>query len=152
MERRGHPRVVYAVPARLACRSWHGSTNCRIRDIGMGGLYALSPSRAPVDTQVELLFRVGADDLVVSGRVQRSDLDGVAIKFDSLSAAQSAVLEQLIWPDWDGHNLMEGVLLLAAFSEIRELKDLMHLTTIVEEYGRRDLAHRFAMADAGDLS
>lgn len=147
MERRRHPRVRCRLPVELYCPGASSSISCKIRDLSLGGLFAVGQPAVRADAALEIRLRKGRERIGLRARVARVTLDGVGVEFGPLDAEQSAFLQEVMWPRWDGRDILEGVMILAADGEIRDLAEWMRLTSVVEDFRRHMTRHRLSVPD-----
>ena len=140
MERRQDPRVRCRVPVELYCPGVEHEVPCRVHDLSFSGLFATGQPAVSIDSRVEVVLRVHEEGLRLNGRVVRSTTEGVAVEFGALTAEQTELLNTVMWPRWDGRDLLEGVMILADDSEMRDLGTWMRLTSVIESF-RRHLPH-----------
>jgi hypothetical protein len=114
--------------------------NCRTLNIGLdGSLIALTvPLEPGTRVQLELEDRFHGGRMLPLTGVVAGRMDGsVDIRFDPLSSEVSQALEEVIWPEWDGRDLLEGVMIYCDVEQVENLEDLLRLTTLVETRFRR---------------
>jgi hypothetical protein len=128
------------VPVELHCPGADSRISCKFRDLSFSGLFAVGQPAVRADAPVEIRLRVGDRRLTFRARVARVTLDGVGVEFGTVDAGQAELLQDVMWPRWDGRDILEGVMILAGDGEIRDLAQWMHLTSVVETF-RRHLAH-----------
>ena len=58
------------------------------------------------------------------------------LRFPAMSPEQRSRVEELIWPDWDRQNLLEGVVILSRRFSARELSGWLRLTKFAVWYRR----------------
>ena len=69
-------------------------------------------------------------------------LDGADLKFDSPSPQQIEELREVIYPHWNGQNLLEGVLILSNWVDADDFAGWLRLLTLVEHWQRSTVGAR----------
>ena len=137
-DRRCHQRIAYHLAVDVLCDRpngrWRRSTT---RDIGIGGAYAggglcLKPGE-PIRVT---LGRRNEGALQLRGRVARIDSGGAGLHFVDNSPGVVEMLTELLTPDWDGHDLLEGVMKIAPWYLGDDLAGWMRLASLVADWQR----------------
>lgn len=134
---RHHQRITYRLPVDIFCGTRSDRPSYYTQDISLGGFFAVGVDcvREGDDVRVELGPRDGAK-LHLGGRIARLAPNGVGLKFVGNSPATLEVLQALLAPDWDGGNLLDGVVRIAPWYRDNDLAGWMRLTSIVSDWQR----------------
>jgi len=113
----------------------------KINNISEGGLFVSGAPCARNGTRLEVTINPAKRAQEASDRykaeVARSSASGFALKFNHLDELKRRVLEDIIWPKWDGEQLFEGLLIVAPHEDIVDLADWMRLTSLLCNQYRR---------------
>jgi hypothetical protein len=150
MERRRHPRVRCRLPVELYCPGANSGISCKVRDLSLAGLFAVGQPAVRADAPLEIRLRKGRDRVTLRARVARVTLDGVGVEFGALDTGQSDFLHEVMWPSWDGRDILEGVMILAGDGEIRDLAEWMRLTSVVQDFRRHRARQRLSVPAGRD--
>ena len=141
MEARAHPRTRLSVPVGLYCADKHTYYRRKISNISVGGLFVSGSPCGRTGTRLEVVVNPINRPLQPSDRyaaqVVRSSISGFALQFNRLNDQKLQALEEVIWPKWDGENMFEGLLIIAAHENIVDLAGWMRLTSILCNQYRR---------------
>lgn len=141
MEARAYPRTKLSLPVGLYCPKKDFYYHRKISDISVGGLFVSGRPCGPAGMAFDVIVNPAHTPVDqcqrFSAQVVRSTLDGFALKFSHLGQSERHSLEDVIWPKWDGENMYEGLLLIAAREDVKDLAGWLHLTSIVCNQYRR---------------
>jgi len=141
MEARAHPRSRLSVPVGLYCADKNRYYRRKINNISVGGLFVSGTPCARNSTRLEVTInpakRVQEAPDRYTAEVARSSASGFALKFNHLDEQKRRLLEDIIWPKWDGEQLFEGLLIVAPHEDIVDLADWMRLTSLLCNQYRR---------------
>ena len=130
-----HPRIPFRLTVDLFRPTDTAPQHCLTRDIGFGGLYALGAQNLTPDQSVRVAIGTGGG-LHLDGRITRIGSDGAACEFVGNSPASLEVLSTLLTPNWDGENLLEGIVAMAPWYRENNLAGWMRLTSLVTDWHR----------------
>lgn len=136
-EARKHPRVDYRLAVDLYCADDGTQHHCYTQNIGLGGMYALGLLGVRPGASARVSF--GREDqgaLQILGLVTRVGADGAGLAFSGNVPTAINTLDELLQPDWDGENLLEGVMRIAPWYRNNDLAGWMRLTTMVSDWQR----------------
>ena len=134
---RHHQRIAYHLPVDIYCGPQEERRECKTRDIGLGGFFAVGATCVRENDKVHVeLGPNDGDKLHLSGRVARISHGGAGLQFVGNSPATLEVLRALLVPDWDGGNLLDGVVKIAPWYRENDLAGWMRLTSIVSDWRR----------------
>jgi len=129
------------LPVGLYCPKTDLLYRRRICDISVGGVYVCgSPcgrTGMEFDVIVNPVNQVMGQARRFTAEVVRNSATGFALKFNYLGETERRLLEDVIWPEWDGEDMYEGLLIIAARENIVDLAGWLHLTSIVCNQYRR---------------
>jgi hypothetical protein len=135
---RRHPRIAYRLAVEVYCDNKAKRQRCYTRDFGIGGLFAVGGECLRTDDEVSVELgpsRQGA--LHVEGRIARVSTEGAGVEFAGNSPATIEILQALLQPDWEGGNLLDGVITIAPwYQRGDDLAGWMRLTSIVSDWQR----------------
>ena len=141
MEARAHPRTRLSVPVGLYCADKNRYYRRKISNISLGGLFISGASCGRSGIQLGVTVNPVNRALESSDRYPaqliRRSVSGFALKFDPLDEQRMRVLEEVIWPKWDGEQLFEGLLIVAPHTDIVDLAGWMRLTSLLCNQYRR---------------
>lgn len=136
-EARNHQRIAFRMAVDLFRPQDANPQRCHTRDIAYGGLFAVGArDMAPGQT---VRLAVGSDNgggLHLDGRVVRVGGNGAGFQFVGNSPASLEVLRTMLTPNWDGENLLEGVVRMAPWYRESNLAGWMRLTSLVSDWHR----------------
>ena len=82
--------------------------------------------------------------LRLPAQIARNTIDGTVFEFTRMGEQDKHMLEDIIWPKWDGLDMFEGLLVLAAYEDATDLAGWLKLTSLVnKEYKQLCCTHRF---------
>lgn len=109
------------------------STICHTYEIGADSLFVEGAPALQRGGEVELTFTgVGGESVSVLCVVDAHAGSNLFLRYRDLDHARRQRLEEIIWPPWDGENLLDGLMLMAARYDVQTFSDLMCLTTLLE--------------------
>lgn len=107
----------------LQCRTFAVGQHSLLLD----GIIALSPRQA-----VQVTLAADSDQpLTLSCRVEATAGSHAYLYFDTLSPSQQQRLNEVLWPTWDGANLLDGLLLMAERYGATSLTEWLRLTDLL---------------------
>ncbi len=146
MEARNHPRTRLSVPVGLYCTEKSTYYRRKINNISVGGLYVDGNPCGRKGAQLEVIINPAVSELEsadrYTGEILRSCVSGFAMQFRYLDENQQRKMEELIWPKWDGEDMLEGLLIVAPREDVVDLADWMRLTSIVSRHYKRICSKR----------
>jgi hypothetical protein len=81
---------------------------------------------------VELAFtRKDGEQVSVEAVVEPHETDRLCVRYRELDPHRRERLLQTLWPDWDGHDLLDGLILMAGRFGVQTLADLIRLTSLL---------------------
>lgn len=136
-DRRKHNRIGLRVPLGVYCDNEATRHACHTRDICIGGLFAegLPCAHSTAAARIQMVLP-DETELILSARVARATPQGAGMQFHGNEDTQLRKLEALLTPDWQGSDLLEGVVSIAPWYTAADLADWMRLTTIVSNWRR----------------
>jgi hypothetical protein len=104
-----------------------------VTDLSESGLFVTSLNSARIgDLFLVLLKNPGlGESQVLAARVKRVDSRGCGLVFDHLQPHEQLFLFELIHPNWDGRDLLEGVILHGILENTADLAACMRLTSLL---------------------
>lgn len=141
MEARTNQRVKISVPVGMFSAGQPEIVKRQTADISTGGLYARGGSWGRTGQEVDVIIDPdgmgGTSSTPIRGEIVRQGASGFAVRFKYLGEAHIRQLEELIWPEWNGENLFEGMMILIMREQVTDLASWMHLTTILCSHYKR---------------
>lgn len=141
MEARAYPRCSLRVKTDLVCVSTQTCHQRYVRDISLGGLFVNGSACGPTGMQFSVLIRPLGRPLTESIRypahIVRATGEGFALSFDTLDSRARTALGELVNPKWDGKNVIEGLLIVAAREQVMSLSECLRLTSVICDHYRR---------------
>jgi len=61
----------------------------------------------------------------------RTSNSGFALEFNAIDDNDSRILDMLTKPQWDGRNVIDGLLIAASHSHVMSLSECLRLTSVV---------------------
>ncbi len=109
------------------------AADCHTYEVGADGLFVEGAPILRRGGKVELTFTdSNGDSLTVDCVVDAHAGSNLFLRYRDLDQVRRQRLEQIIWPPWDGADLLDGLMLMAGRYNARTLRDLMCLTTLLE--------------------
>ena len=125
------------VPVDLYCPHKQMHKSARTLSIGERSLFIVGiPCLRP---NVDVIVSFGNPEdaiLQIPCQVGLVTLEGVMLNYQHHDSKYSHQLQRIIWPSWDGHNMLDGLLALACRDDIHDLAGLLRITKIAEEWRR----------------
>jgi len=116
---------------------------CRVSNIGLDGMFVVGLPGFKHGQGVRATFgRPEGGALSLLCRVDQITLDGADLKFDSPSPQQIEELREVIYPQWNGNDLLEGALILSSWVEADDFAGWLHLLTLAEQWQRSTVGAR----------
>ena len=135
MDSRAYPRIRCRLTVDLYCPERNQHRKCRVSDIGLGGMFVVGLPCFKRDQEVVATFgHAEAGALTLPCRVARITLDGAALKYDCPSPSQLEELREIIYPEWRGGDLLQGVLILSNWVEADSFAGWLRLLTLLEHW------------------
>jgi hypothetical protein len=144
MEARAHPRAKCRLTVDLYCPERKQQRKCRVSDISLGGMYVVGLPCFRLGQEVHATFgQAEAGALSLICRVARIALDGAGLEFKAASPAQLDQLRSILYPQWRGGDLLQGVLILSHWVDANQFSDWLRLLTLLEHWQKASVsAHR----------
>jgi hypothetical protein len=138
MDARVHPRTSHSISVGLYCPEKDQFQNGKVRDISTEGLFFTGTPCARTGTQFSVVVNPRNPDksLTLSARVVRHTSNGFALRFHNISQQARQQLEEIIWPSWDGKDVFEGLLIVAAHENTGSFSGWLRLTSMLFNYRR----------------
>jgi len=96
---------------------------------------------------IELIFESASGlRVAIDGIVEGHTGSKLFVSYRTLETQARERLEQIIWPSWDGANLLDGLILLAGRYGDATLKDWLRLTNLLGTIQPRLVHRRHAYA------
>lgn len=141
MEARAHPRSSLQIKTDLVCPSTQTMYARYVRNISLGGLYVSGTPCATTGSELAVIMtplgHAESDATRFPAKIARTASSGFALRFDPMSDRDSRILGDLINPSWDGKNVIEGLLIVAAREHVMSLSECLRLTSVVCNRYRR---------------
>jgi len=141
VEARTHPRSRLSVPVGLYCADKNRYYRRKINNISVGGLFVSGTPCARNGTRLEVIINPAnrAQEAFVryTAEVARTSASDFALKFNHLDEQEKRLLEDIIWPKWNGKELFEGLLIVAPHEDIVDLAGWMRLIFVLCNQYRR---------------
>jgi hypothetical protein len=104
---------------------------CRTGNIGMKGVFLPKAIHRPLGTVCKLIIHDhNQEPLKIDARVTHLGNGGVGFTFTKTATTENQRLKNIVDPQWDGRDFMEGMMLMLRYSQpATELKDCLSLTT-----------------------
>ncbi len=123
------------------------SAICYTREIGMDGLSIEGAPSLRCGQGVQLVFddqhgRSVSVDCVVEPYAG----SGLRLRYCNLQQERRERLEEIVWPSWDGANLLEGLVLMAGRFGAATLQDWLRLTSLLNRVQPRMASRRRSCA------
>ena len=136
-DNRQHPRAAYRLAVDLYCgqdEEWH---HCHTSNIGLGGLFAIGVScLRPGDHVRVSLGRRQRGALQLDSQVARVSQVGAGLAFGGNGQTKMEMLAQLLSPDWDGENLLEGMIKIGPWYRDEDLAGWMRMMSMLSDWQR----------------
>ena len=130
-------RVKHRLAVDLYCGHDAKLRHTHTYDIGLSGMFAVGVLCVRPGDEVRVsLGHKEAGALQLGARVSRVSLDGAGLEFVGNSPMAIELLRELLTPDWDGHDLLEGVMKIAPWYRGKDLAGWMRLTSMVSDWQR----------------
>jgi len=130
-------RVKYRLVVDLYCVERDQHRKCRVSNIGLDGMFVVGLPCFRNNQRVRATFgRAEGGALCLPCRVDQISLDGADLKFDNPSPQQVEELREIIFPHWNGTDLLEGVLILSNWIEAEDFAGWLRLLTLAQHWQR----------------
>jgi hypothetical protein len=107
---------------------------CRTYEIGLHSFFVEGAQLAK-GQEVEATFAAAGDEpFTLTCRVEATVGSNAFLRFGSLSSHQRLRLEQLIWPPWDGADLLDGLILMSDRFGASSLPGWLRLTSLLSTW------------------
>jgi hypothetical protein len=141
MELRAYPRTRLSLPVGLYCPDKNSYYRRKISNISMGGMFISGTSCGRngmgLDVIVNPNNKSPEEPERYTARIIRNSTEGFALSFNNLGKLEREMLQDIIWPRWDGKDDFEGMLIVAARENVVGLSGWLRLTSLVcNEYKR----------------
>jgi hypothetical protein len=111
---------------------------CRTYEVGLNGLFLDSAASLSKGQEVEVTFAAASDEpLSLSCRVEATLGTNAFLQFGTLTSHQRQRLEQVIWPPWDGSDLLDGLILMSDRYGATSLPEWLRLTGLLSVWQPR---------------
>lgn len=145
IEKRTYPRTRLALPATLYCDNNDQYYDRKVSNISPGGIYVNGMPCGRIGMRFDIAVHSRVDTATPAQRfpaeMVRTGSGGFALRFSSLDTRTRHLLENTIWPHWDGQDSFEGLIMVAAREDTHDLGSWLHLTSIVCNQYRRVCYH-----------
>jgi len=104
----------------------------QVVEVGLAGGLIKAETSIRYGQKVQLIFdgRSG-EQICVDCIVEPHDAGKHRLRYCAPEDVLFKQLGSIIWPDWDGTNLLDGALLIAARDEVSSLPDLLRVTGLL---------------------
>ncbi len=141
MEARTSERVKLSLPVGMFATGQQVIIKRQTGDISTGGLYVQGGAWGRTGTELQIVIDPdglsGDHSAPMTGEIVRQGANGFAVRFKYLGEAHVRQLEDLIWPEWNGENLFEGMMIVVTREQVTDLATWMHLTSILCSHYKR---------------
>ncbi|MCG7913525.1 MAG: PilZ domain-containing protein [Candidatus Thiodiazotropha weberae] len=133
MDARKNPRTKTSFQVTFVSKANGVSQNRTIADISQSGLFVNALSGAKLNDHYRVLFRRPGqvESIQVTAQVTRINHRGTALTFRQLDPQESRFLSELTNPNWDGKDLLEGVIKHGILENTTNFADCMRLTSLL---------------------
>ncbi|MCG7975028.1 MAG: PilZ domain-containing protein [Candidatus Thiodiazotropha taylori] len=133
MDARKNPRTKTSFQVTFVSKANGVSQNRIISDISQSGLFANAMSGAKLNDHYRVLFRRPGqiESMQLNAQVTRIDSHGSALAFRQLDPQESRFLSELTKPNWDGKDLLEGVIKHGVLENTTSFASCMRLTSLL---------------------
>lgn len=134
---------VHTIPVELFCRANNHTQKRKACNLSFDGLFILG-SPCPKDgTEFDITIKTAMQKypLQLSTYVVSPGSDGFTLCYSSLSEQDRLTLDYIIRPKWDGHSLLEGLLIFSAFEQVTDLAGWLRLTSLIDNQHQSLCAH-----------
>ncbi|MCG8043356.1 MAG: PilZ domain-containing protein [Candidatus Thiodiazotropha endolucinida] len=133
MDARKNPRTKTSFQVTFVSKANGVSQNRIISDISQTGLFVNALSGAKMYDQYRVLFsRPGQiESMQLCAQITRIDSHGSALSFCQLNPQESRFLSELTNPNWDGKDLLEGVIKHGILENTTDFASCMRLTSLL---------------------
>ena len=119
----------------LYCPHKQMHKSARTLSIGQNSLFIVGIPCLRPQSDVVVSFGKPEDAILqIPCQVGLVTLEGVRLDYQQRESNYVSLLQRIIWPKWDGHNILEGLLALACQDDIHDLAGLLRITKIAEEW------------------
>ncbi len=114
---------------------------CQTYEIGMGSLFLDGAVGLSSGQHVDVIFpAANGGPLTLPCCVEASAGRHLFLRYEALNGEQRQCLEQIIWPPWDGSDLLDGLMLLSArYGATSSLTEWLRLTSLLSVWQPRRL-------------
>jgi len=131
----------------LRLRDSHLPATRRTLEVGMDGVFLDATPNLRCGQVVELSFDDAAGvPVCVDCVVEPYGWNKHHLRYCELHQDRRDRLERIVWPAWDGANLLDGLVLMAGRYGASSLSDWMRLTSLLTSIQPRMAHRRFAAA------
>ncbi|MES9833059.1 MAG: PilZ domain-containing protein [Candidatus Thiodiazotropha sp. LLP2] len=104
-----------------------------ITDISKSGIFVTSLAGSKLNEPYRVIFRKPGqpETLHLAARVTRYNRCGSALSFEQLQPKENRFLTDLIHPNWDGKDLLEGVIMHGILENTTDFASCMRLTSLL---------------------
>jgi len=135
MELRTHPRTRLKLPVGLYCADKNTYYRRKIGNISLGGMFISGTSCGQKGVNLDVMVNPGNTSPHESesypAQVVRKSSDGFALRFNPMNEAERRMLQDVIWPEWDGKDNFEGMLIVATRENVDGLSGWLRLTSLI---------------------
>jgi hypothetical protein len=108
------------------------ATTSRVLEVGLEGGLIKADTCVRCGQRVQLIFDEQTGEKVCVDCIVEPFSTGThKLRYCSPKVDFSDRLNSIIWPDWDGANLLDGALLIAERDEVASLSDLLRVTSLL---------------------
>ncbi|MCU7806655.1 MAG: PilZ domain-containing protein [Candidatus Thiodiazotropha sp. (ex Semelilucina semeliformis)] len=148
MNARKHPRTKTSFQVTLTNKAGSTVQTRIVNNISHAGFFVSSLTNLKKYDEYELLVKRPAsnESMRLPARVSRVGPEGCGFEFLNLQTDQQQLLNRLINPDWDGKDLLEGVMMYGPLEETTDFAACMRLTSLLgRRYKRSARAYLLSM-------
>ncbi|MCG7981409.1 MAG: PilZ domain-containing protein [Candidatus Thiodiazotropha lotti] len=133
MDARKNPRTKTSFQVTFISNANGVSQNRIIADISQSGLFVNALSGSKLNDHYRVLFRKPGqiESMQLNAQVTRINNRGSALTFRQLDPQKSRFLSELTNPNWDGKDLLEGVIKHGILENTTNFAACMRLTSLL---------------------
>lgn len=149
MEAVNPPRPDYTLHVGLYNAKNNTYQDRKARNLSTNGMLICGSSCGRTGMDIEIHFNTfkyrHGQSLRLPARIVQNNVNGSVVEFTCLDGEAKCFLEHIIFPQWDGEDMYEGLLILAAYEKVTDLAGWLRLTSLIHgEYKRLCRNHHHA--------
>ncbi len=134
---------VHTIPVELYCPATNHSQKRQACNISLNELFILGNPCPQPGAVFDIVISSARQKtpLRLSTCVARPGKDGFTLCYSCHSEQDRQALENIISPHWDGHNLLDGLLIFSAYEHVEDLAGYLRLTTLIDRHQQTLCTH-----------